>query len=350
MPSPPWRARLRSCSLFLVTTLSFSATVQAMAAPDWGRAFQPGAVASHLPAGKTSLIVVGAGPSTPELQGATAAIEQALRKSGRAGLVMNASGLGPVDGLDDAAIVKKCAALPVESIAIARVFPGSDDGQPQAVVTLYGKNGELKSAFSGTAGGSATPAPSVEAEGTGVSTAAVAGVADVVRGTERTSAAAQERYDREYLSIAHVGTDDLQATQGKYSREMSIPEFYRALGRDDLASAYQERKVFKIVLMVAGMGTAVGATLLSADGPTSGTVVAITGGVGAAMLGLLLPNAYGMEPAALRETVDKHNASLKKKLELSPGGGAATKVRGPSWMAAPFVSTTGGGLALGGSF
>jgi len=353
MPPTPRRDRPRSRSLVLATTLvavSFSTTAPALAAPDWGKSFEPGAVAPHLPAGKTSFIVVGAGQPTPELQSATAAIEQALRKSGRANLVMNASGLGPVDGLDDAAIVKKCEALPVESIVIARVFPGSDDSQPQAVVTLYGKKGELKSAFSGAAGGAAAPAGSVEAEGTGVSAAAVAGVADVVRATERTSTAAQERYDREYLSVNQAG-DSLFPFQGKYHREMSVPEFYRALGRHDLASAHEERKVLKILLMVAGLGAVAGGTLMAMSEPDNSAVVVVSVGCVAALAGLIIPNANGMEPAALRETVDKHNVNLKKKLELSaPGGSAATKVRGPSWMLAPFAARAGGGLALGGSF
>jgi hypothetical protein len=36
---------------------------------------------------------------------------------------MNAAGLGTVEALDDAAIVARCAALPVGTIAVVRVFP-----------------------------------------------------------------------------------------------------------------------------------------------------------------------------------------------------------------------------------
>src|SRR5205814_4570921 len=120
------------------------------------------AVAVNLPAGKTDFIVVGAGPATPERRDAAAALEKSVRASGRAALVMNASGLGPVEALDDATIVGKCKALPITSVVIVRVFPGSGDEPPRAVVTLYNRAGEVKSAFTGAAGPAGSVAPAIE--------------------------------------------------------------------------------------------------------------------------------------------------------------------------------------------
>src|SRR5438067_798994 len=112
---PPRRSI--ATGLFLLFLLATS-TVRAAPATDWSGAFEPNAVAVNLPAGKTDFIVVGAGPATPERRDAAAALEKSVRASGRAALVMNASGLGPVEALDDATIVGKCKALPITSVVI----------------------------------------------------------------------------------------------------------------------------------------------------------------------------------------------------------------------------------------
>jgi len=317
---------------------------RAEATPDWSAPFDPAAVAANLPAGKGDYIVVGAGPATPVLRSATDALENGLRKGGRAGLVMNAAGLGTVEALDDAAIVARCAALPVGTIAVVRVFPGSDDDRPQAVVTLYDKKGKVKGAFSAAAGQPAGGKATEPAEGTGVSAAAVAGVSDVVRASGADTGAAQERYDRESLSV--IASDSyIAASQGKYHRALEVPEFYRILGRNDLASAYEERRTFKIVLGVGGLAGFGAGIAMAINDPSDAAVVVCSAGLGVALLGLILPNANGLEPAELRESVDRYNGNLRKKLQLS----VAPAPR-PRLVWSPVVSATGGGLAVAGSF
>ena len=353
MLNPPTLTRLLPLAL-----LALAGTARA-ADTDWSAAFAPTAVAAHLPATKTDFIVVGAGPATSELRSAAAALEKGIRASGRAALVMNASGLGSVEGLDDAAIVGKCKALPVGAVAIVRVFPGGGEEPMRAVVTLYDRAGEVKSAFTGAAGPAGTPPPA--AEGSGVSEAAVAGVNDVVKATGQTASASQDRYDREYIGfhdIAIAGPGGVATGvlpyQGKYQRQLELPEFYRLVGRGDLAQDYESTQALRWTLLIGGGAAAVVGTWMAVSAEsdksrcetdniindthatcdssaTTGLVIASVGGV-AALIGLLV-HPTPMDPSTARQLAEKHNEKLKKDLHLSP-----------------YAARHGGGLLLGGAF
>jgi hypothetical protein len=343
MPAP--RAPLLLSLLAVLAVTAAAGPLRAAPAADWSAAFAPAAVAANLPSGVNSYIVVGAGPVSPDLHGAATAMEGALRKSGRAGLVMNAAGLGSVEALDDAAIVGRCAALPVAWIAVVRVFAGPSEAQPQVVVTLYDKKAQVRSAFSGSAGPPAanTAAP---AEGLGVSPAAVAGVSDVVRATGGDGNAGREKYDREFLSMIDNG-DSVLAFQGKYRRPVELPEFYRLIGRADLAESYEGKRNLKWLLGVGGLATLGIGFAMAADDPGAPALVVVTLGATAATVGVVLPNGVGDQLPAVRESVERYNQGLKKKLELAT---RPAPPAGPRWVMAPFASGRGGGLALGGSF
>src|SRR5207247_1515722 len=142
---------------------------------------------------------------------------------------------------------------------------------------------------------------------------------DVVRASSGNNAAARDKYDREYLSVVQRG-DGFQAFQGRYQRQIETAELYRLLGRADLAEAHEERSTLKVVLIVgglAGMALGVGMAINDINSPAL-PVVCVGGGV--FIVGLVIPPAWGMEPSALRETVDKYNLGLKKKLELAGAG------------------------------
>ena len=369
MFSPPLRPALAGALLLLFTGSSVARAADA----DWSAAFAPTAVATHLPAGKTDVIVVGAGPASPELRGAAAALEKGLRGSGRAGLVMNAAGLGPVEGLDDAAIVGKCKGLPVGAVAVVRVFPGGADEPMRAVVTVYDRAGEVKSAFSAVAG----PAGSnPTTEGSGVSEAAVAGVSDVVKADGRTASASQERYDREYIGfhdIAIAGPGGVATGilpyQGKYQRQLELPEFYRLVGRADLAADYESTQTTRWILIIGGgaamlVGTGIALSNNTSHsscetdniindtpkdcGPdgTAGFVIAAAGGVAALVGAFMHPTP--MDPSTARELAEKHNSKLKKDLKLSAG--PPTLARAPQLTLSPYAARHGGGLMVGGAF
>src|SRR5690242_6451570 len=93
-------------------------------AASWTDTFPPAAVASYLDADGRRVLVAGAGEKTEPLRAASDAFATALRQSGRAKLVMDASPLGDLSQASDEQIVKKAQALPVELIAVVRVFPG----------------------------------------------------------------------------------------------------------------------------------------------------------------------------------------------------------------------------------
>jgi hypothetical protein len=79
---------------------------------------------------------------------------------------------------------------------------------------------------------------------------------------------AQEQYDRQY-----IGFDDLWATTrsgtqrwvepylGKYKVPLSTPDFYRRVGRADLADAYESRATRSTALIVAGGVVTAGAVI-----------------------------------------------------------------------------------------
>src|SRR5690606_25352684 len=95
-----------------------------------------------------ALIVVVAGEKTAAATEAGKALADAAR--GTARLVMDDSSLGDVSALDDQAIVAKSQHLPVDRIAIVRVFPGAS--ADTAVVTVYDKKATVLSSFSGESG------------------------------------------------------------------------------------------------------------------------------------------------------------------------------------------------------
>src|SRR5262249_10265501 len=87
----------------------------------WENSFPPSSVASYFHGLHVSLIVVGAGGDARD---AVDAFTSAARASRRFELVMTGDGLGDVSKLDDATIVSRCGKLPVNHVAIVRVFPG----------------------------------------------------------------------------------------------------------------------------------------------------------------------------------------------------------------------------------
>jgi len=154
------------------------------------------------------------------------------------------------------------------------------------VVTLYDKKAEVKGAFSAAAGRPAAGKAGEPGEGTGVSAAAVAGVADLVRAGGADTSAAQERYDRESLSVVDGNTDILPL---------------------------QERSVFKIVLGCGGLaGFGLGMAMMIHHADDTALVVSVSG-LMVAMTGLFIPNA-NLEPDELREAVDKYNGGRPQPL------------------------------------
>jgi hypothetical protein len=167
--------------------------------------------------------------------------------------------------------------------------------------------------------------------------------------------APQTEYDKQFLTVEDgvTVTDGessrtLVFTQGKYRRELSPPEFLRALGRDEQADSYQNRRTLARVLgvgavasMLVGMLTVVAEGVRGQGGdcgppsdPGFGACVEemsrqiraeanagaaapllISAGIAAALFGGAIAVYPALpEPAELRRLADEHNQTLRQRL------------------------------------
>jgi len=185
-------------------------------------------------------------------------------------------------------------------------------------------------------------------------------------------AAAQQEYDRKYLSFDDFGAIDphtgtfYQLTvpyQGKYRDPIAPGAFYRLVGREDLAQQYEGREQARTTLHTVGTLTflagAVGAAVVAFgsssscdpsnpgfaqcasaaedDARSRGLMSLALVGVGAVLGGSIYLAGSQMDPqpvnvAAQRELADQYNQKLRMQLGLSvidksDGGGLALSAR-----------------------
>jgi hypothetical protein len=134
-------------SLFAVSLCALSARADAQ--EGWSITFSPQSLTAI--STPLSAVVVIAGGGQPDGAAAANALIAGLRASGRASLVMDASSIGDVSTLDDAAMVARAQSLPVDQIVIVRTFPDGP-GQVAAVVSIYDKRGASLGASRGSRG------------------------------------------------------------------------------------------------------------------------------------------------------------------------------------------------------
>ncbi len=336
------------------------AVVQASAAwaGDWATAFQPGAVAPWLPLPPRPYLVASAGEGRPEGRAAGLALADALRRGGRATLVMTDEALGDLSASSDEQVLQRCAVLPVELVALLRVFPTTADGQPVAVVTLYDKAGTAQGSFSCTRGTPCAP-PS---GGLGLRTSSDRPVKPPPPPPPpppvEVKVDPQDAYAARFLwfegdpkgekpegDMGHV-------LRGTRKRPLEGSALYLALGRKDLAERYGARSLGKVAAGLGGLVAVVGGGALYWVSSTSPCVKAqyshpnaepdaclqrswpdltvpsiglAAVGVGLVAFGLAFPS-HPVDGAEAKALLDEHNRKLKTELgftaTLLPGGGA----------------------------
>jgi hypothetical protein len=367
----PWKPLVA----ILVVSLSPSSALA-----DWSATFPPAAVGSQLDrAGFAVLVAAGGAGSGP----AASAVRKALRASGRARLVMDDSSIGHDAARDDHALVEACAGLPVDAVAVVRVFPGADDKQ-SAVVTIYDKQSAVLVAFTAEEGTPLAPragAPAA-APSEGVSNEATGAVEKVLRGKEHapSSSAAQKEYDENYIGFFRInyfnqyGMQVGQTTRpylGKYQKPLEDPaDFFDAIGDEDRADEYREKTAKRNSIMIPGfivmgigalaaIGTGMALFFQSGfcyDSCTPDSTKAIEGGV---VIGGLVLAIVGvavivtgatvkrpeLTPQQMLEKAERHNKRLRKRLGLPAEEEQQAAL--PSFAISPTVSRDGGGLALG---
>jgi hypothetical protein len=141
---------------------------------------------------------------------------------------------------------------------------------------------------------------------------------------------------------------------GDPGRALEPVEFYRLVGRDDLAVAYRHRRIVKIVGYVigsAGMvtGLALGALnerdcSMCTDGLVVPALLAAGGGVAGLTLGIYLErNPHPIDEAEARTLADQYNQQLRSRYGLPP---VAATAPGRDAALIPYVTGRVGGLAL----
>ncbi len=310
----------------------------------WPQTFTPEAVGPSFDHG-VSVVVVPAGPAAPSLDQATAALEAALRASGKPQLVMDSRALGPVGDLADAQIVTRANFLPVTHVVVVRVFAGAHEAS--AVITVYDKHGGAITALSGTEGTPLQPR-------TGGSGGVAVSRAQEVTADPRPAAhvgdapaSAQEEFERQAIYFEDFRTlgvnqygavvssrDWSRAFQGKPGRPLDGARFYDALGKPELARRYRLVDAANGTWASAGIAVGtitfvVGAAMLGLKKAQDSFLPAMGVMVVGPLVGLGLGLGARQNPdlvplAQKRQMVDEYNAALKRRLNLAlvptPGG------------------------------
>jgi hypothetical protein len=180
-------------------------------------------------------------------------------------------------------------------------------------------------------------------------------------------------YDQKYLSVEDelvvVDGDSSKVHriyQGKYKKSLAEDQFYRLVGKPELADFVVRRERLKLGLVVGGLAAVVvGSVILvkainagcerDIDDPLFGECVQMNaarnrnpagglllffGGTGAALAGLIV-NSHPAGPEEMRRLADEYNRSL------ATGARAERRFR---LQPIPYAGPGGGGLVLRGAF
>jgi hypothetical protein len=309
-------------------------------AQDWATTFDAEAVNSHVAEDGLKFVVVAAGEADATTELAAKALEDALR-AGSAALVMNDDPLGTVKGLDDDQVLAKAKALPVDQVAIVRVFPGGEGKPATVVVTVRDKAGEAVWALSGTSGSAIEAKEQQVAGGMGVSRKASKAVGEVTESETKSSDEAREEYAKRVVwfqsmigvnQYGNVVSSWSNAYKGKYRERLEPEEFYREVGRPDLAKEYASntnQAAWAGLIGTVGFLSALGGgTWWMVEGlsgsyddsaDTTLPMVITLSGVGMMITGVIIApdEIHPVSSSEALEMADKHNQKLKKELGLA---------------------------------
>lgn len=328
------------------------------AEPDWASTFAPAAVGAHLGDKKPNLIVVGGNAASDP---AAAALRAALSATKKTGVLIDGQGIGALDGLDDRAILDRAKVLPVQQIAVVRVFEAGPGEMPSYVVMFYNTDGSVAAALTGSAGTPLTRSAEPVASA-GVTTEAADTIAKIEDESEKAGEVdetAQAKFDAEYLWIYTIHGINMQTgavvqswtsiRQGEDGRFVRGKELYEILGRDDLVKKYKRRQAIRfgvgggsaalglglliggLTAMVVSVGREttidfgyddpIGMNTAKLDSGLGIVGASVMAGVGSVLMtgGFIFMGAFRPHPVSRDEAsglIRKYNADLRKKLGL----------------------------------
>jgi hypothetical protein len=206
--------------------------------------------------------VVAGGEASDDLAASETALTAALREADSVQVVMDSSAIGNVSGLGDSDIVGKASNLPVDQIAIVRVFPGKE-GTASVVVTLYTKDGEAAGGFSAS-----TDKPLEAKAGGGGGTGTGMDPGRAIGAIARTNDAESQKAFDEYLErrvffqgMAAVSsqTGTVMSTwsvpyKGKYREPLNGTKFYEYVGHEEIVPIIRKRKLIKTGIALGSIG------------------------------------------------------------------------------------------------
>lgn len=219
----------------------------------------PSSVTTYLSGSALRILVAASGGDATERNLAAQSLIATLRTDSNVKLVVDSSALGDLSTLDDAAIVAKAKAQPVDQVFIVRVFPGSGSNW-SAVVTMYTLDGTSIGGFSGGTDfplASATAYPSA-----GMSNAAAAAVASVTGNAGHTSEEALKEFQekavwfQEWAAVNQYGS--VVSTWsvpmgGRYGEPLTGKKFYAWINEDALVEQYKKKANVKYAIMGASL-------------------------------------------------------------------------------------------------
>ncbi len=257
---------------------------------------------------------------------------------------MNAVPLGKLDGLEDAAVVKQAAHLPVQAVVVVRVM--STGSGPLAVVTGFDRSGKSVFGFSGAPGRPIELGDAQRTASIGVGTEAVSAVTAVSR-------QAEADYEERQVGIAAYGNmawGKMQVShanpyRGVLKQEIGWEEFYRTVGRNDLADRYAGGMATRTTVTLVGAGVAVGGLALAifAQQPVLGLSAVAAGGLTAAIAARWDVNPVSYEEAA--QLAEQYNDALRNGKVTTRSSGWAPRIA-----LAPTFGPQGAGVSLHGTF
>jgi hypothetical protein len=165
--------------------------------------------------------------------------------------------------------------------------------------------------------------------------------------------------DEDALSPTYQNTSlDSRPTiyQGKYHQEITQPDFFRQVGRDDLAQEYARRRTRKVMFIGGGIAVGVAGLVAGLSGSCSvnnaqtciankQTILALSAvaGAGIATIGILVKTSPA-GPEEIRRLADQYNEGLRRRLATPP---PATEASAPEIEVQPLLLRGGAGVAIG---
>ncbi len=232
-------------------------------ASTWDTAFPPDAVRSYLEGDAPSVLIAAAGTPNEDLSAAATAFERSARAGKGVKLVMNAVSLGDLSTASDADIVKTAQVMPVDMVAVVRVFPGQT--APMAVVSFVLKNGKTVSAFSIERGKVLLAREGGGVTG-GVSESTMSSFRDETKRAQNEGKKAEQAADA--LDEQHIGYGEgvvANAQTGqvisgfirpylgkKYPKPIDELQVYEIAGRTDLVDALKTKRTAGYAMLIGG--------------------------------------------------------------------------------------------------